>query len=243
VQKVIKNIIIFGGSGLIGKEIIYYLKKYKLNILNADLKKSNDKDISFIKCNVFKKEDIIKTKNHFIKKFGPIEGIINCFYPRSKNFGMSFEKINKKDFLGSIQAHMGSFFEINQIFCLYFKKVKKGKIINFSSIYGEFIPRFEIYKNVNFSMPMQYMVSKNGIIQITKFLAKLYLKDKISINCISPGGIYDNHNKKFLSKYAQFTSSNNMLNKKDINTTIKYLLDQDLKMTGQNLIIDEGFTL
>ena len=87
------------------------------------------------------------------------------------------------------------------------------------------------------------MVSKNGIIQITKFLAKLYLKDKININCISPGGIYDNHDKKFLSKYTQFTSSNNMLNKKDINTTIKYLLDQDLKMTGQNLIIDEGFTL
>ena len=34
-----------------------------------------------------------------------------------------------------------------------------------------------------------------------------------------------------------------MLDKKDLNSTVKYLLGKDLKMTGQNLIIDEGFTL
>ena len=239
----IKNIIVFGGSGLIGKEIIEYLKKYDVKILNADIKKSKIKDVSFLKCNVLKRNDIIKTKNYFIKKFGPIDAIINCFYPRSKNFNKSFEKIGKNDFLNSVHSHLGSFFEINQIFCIYFKKRNKGKIINFTSIYGEFIPRFEIYKNVNFTMPIQYMISKNSIIQMTKFLAKLYLKDKININCISPGGIYDNHEVKFIKKYTQFTSSNKMLDKNDLNSTVKYLLEKDLKMTGQNLILDEGFTL
>ena len=30
-------------------------------------------------------------------------------------------------------------------------------------------------------MPMQYMISKNAIIQITKYLAKMYLKNKINV--------------------------------------------------------------
>lgn len=239
----IKNIIVFGGSGLIGQEIIKYLEKFNLNILNADLKKSKNINVKFIKCNITKKKEIEKTKNYYIKKFGRIDGIINCFYPRSKNFGKHFEIINKKDFVNSINTHLGSFFEINQIFCSYFKKRKKGKIINFSSIYANYVPRFEIYKNVKFTMPMQYMISKNAIIQITKYLAKMYLKNKININCISPGGIFDYQEQKFVSKYSKFTSSSKMLNKTDLNSTIKYLLDEDLKMTGQNLIIDEGFTL
>ena len=71
----------------------------------------------------------------------------------------------------------------------------------------------------------------------------MYLKNKININCISPGGIFDYQEQKFVSKYSKFTSSSKMLNKTDLNSTIKYLLDEDLKMTGQNLIIDEGFTL
>lgn len=239
----IKSIIIFGGSGLIGQEIIRYLQEFNLNILNADLKKSNNKNVNFLKCDVTKKKEIIKTKNYFIKKFGNIDGIINCFYPRSKNFGKHFEKISKKDFINSIDIHLGSFFEINQIFCLYFKKRKKGKIINFCSIYANYIPRFEIYKKVKFTMPLQYMISKNAIVQTTKYLAKKYIKDNININCISPGGIFDNHDKKFVSEYSRYTSSSKMLDKKDLNSTVKYLLDKDLKMTGQNLIIDEGFTL
>ena len=239
----IKNIIIFGGTGLIGQEIIRYLQDFNLNILNADLRKSKNKNVDFLICDVTKKKEIIKTKNYFIKRFGEIDGIINCFYPRPKNFSKHFEKINKKDFINSINIHLGSFFEINQIFCLYFKKRKKGKIINFCSIYANYIPRFEIYKKEKFTMPLQYMISKNAIVQTTKYLAKKYLKEKININCISPGGIFDDHDKKFVSKYSQYTSSSKMLDRKDLNTTVKYLLEENLKMTGQNLILDEGFTL
>jgi nucleoside-diphosphate-sugar epimerase len=44
----IKNIIVFGGSGLIGQEIIKYLEKFNLNILNADLKKSKNINVKFM---------------------------------------------------------------------------------------------------------------------------------------------------------------------------------------------------
>ena len=56
-KKMIKSIIIFGGSGLIGQEIIRYLQEFNLNILNADLKKSNNKNVNFLKCDVTKKRN------------------------------------------------------------------------------------------------------------------------------------------------------------------------------------------
>ena len=108
---------------------------------------------------------------------------------------------------------------------------------------GIFLPRFEIYKNSKFSMPIQYLISKNGILQISKYMAKYYLKNNIRINCISPGGIFDNHKKSFVKMYGKYTSSNKMLNKHDLCETVKFLLNKNAKITGQNIIVDEGFTL
>ena len=66
----IKSIIIFGGSGLIGQEIIRYLQEFNLNILNADLKKSNNKNVNFLKCDVTKKKKLLKLKTILLKNLG-----------------------------------------------------------------------------------------------------------------------------------------------------------------------------
>ena len=48
--------------------------------------------------------------------------------------------------------------------------------------------------------PIEYSAAKAGIISLTGYLAK-YIKNKdLRINCISPGGIYDNQNKIFVKR-------------------------------------------
>ena len=151
--------------------------------------------------------------------------------------------LNFKDFSKEISTHLEPFYNLNKIFIDYFKK-RRGSIINFASIYGSFLPRFEIYKDTNMDMPLYYAMSKSSLLMMTKYLAKLYLKQKIRINSVSPGGIFDNQNKNFLKKYNKFFSNNNLLKSSDLNGIIEFLIsDYSKKITGQDFVIDDGFSL
>ena len=64
------------------------------------------------------------------------------------------------------------------------------------------------------------------------------------MNSISPGGLFDAQPDAFLDKYKQLTMGAGMLNATDMTGSILFLLsEQSRYMTGQNLIIDDGFSL
>ena len=76
------------------------------------------------------------------------------------------------------------------------------------------------------------------------FIVKILLGTKIRINNISPGGIFDNQNKQFVKRYSKFTNYNSMLNVDDVIGVIDFLISsKNKKITGQNISIDDGFTL
>ena len=239
----IKNVIIFGGSGLIGNTLLNSdLLKEKHRLINLDIKNIGNREI-YYKCDTSKKNQIEKSIRLIVKKYGQIYAIINVTYPKvlqKKNPG----KIDSDLFSNEISAHFKSFLNTTQIMCNYYVKNKiKGKIINFASIYGEYTPRFEIYKDTNLVAPLQYLLSKNSIVTMTKYFSKFYLKKKININCISPGGIFDFQDKKFVKNYKKFCATG-MLNSNDLNGITNFLLSSNSnKIFGQNMIIDDGFTL
>jgi NAD(P)-dependent dehydrogenase (short-subunit alcohol dehydrogenase family) len=63
-------------------------------------------------------------------------------------------------------------------------------------------------------------------------------------NAVSPGGILDHQPAAFLQKYKQQSCGKGMLDPNDLCGTIAFLLSDDSKyLQGQNLIVDDGFTL
>ena len=92
--------------------------------------------------------------------------------------------------------------------------------------------------------PVEYSVIKSGIISLTSYLAKLYKKNKININCVSPGGIKDKQHKKFIKRYKDSCGTKGLLDAKDIVGTITFLLSNSSKfINGQNIIVDDGWSL
>ena len=120
-----------------------------------------------------------------------------------------------------------------------------GNLINISSIQGLNAPKFDHYDGTNMTSPIEYSAIKAGIISITKWLAKYYSNKNIRINCISPGGILDNQPKSFLKKYRSSCSNIGMLSaEQHISDSIVFLLsDASKAINGQNIIIDDGWSL
>ena len=92
--------------------------------------------------------------------------------------------------------------------------------------------------------PIEYSAIKSGIISITRWLAKRYSKQNIRVNCISLGGILDQQPKSFLKLYQATCNSKGMLDAEDVSGVLLFLLSSRSQyLTGQNIIVDDGWSL
>ncbi len=248
-----KNVVITGGCGLIGSSFVKLLSKKNLNIFIADLnqkkakeliKSIGSKNVFYFNFDVTKDKSIDQTFKKIIAKYKSIDALIHCAYPKSKQLGTPFGRLERKYLNLEFDYHLSSTIILSQKIIKIFSKQKKGNLIFLSSIQGISPPKFEHYFGTNMTSPIEYSALKSGIISITKYLAKLHKKNNIRINCISPGGIIDNQPKKFLKNYLKSTGSKGMLDPEDLVGGIEFLIsDKSRYITGQNIVIDDGWTL
>ncbi len=251
-----KVIVVTGGAGLLGKEFIREILTNGGTAILTDIKISLAKNFidkmkieypdNFYARNmdITNKSSINSLIKDVSKKYKGIDCLVNNAYPKNKNYGKQMEDVSYKDFSENISAHVGGYFLTSQRFGAFFKNHNGGNIINIGSIYGTLAPRFELYKNTEMTTPVEYVAIKASVIQLTKYFAQYFKKDNIRVNCLSPGGIQDNQPKSFISAYNSFCSEKGMLDPRDVANTLIFLLSDSSKfITGQNLIIDDGFTL
>jgi len=253
-----KVCIITGGAGLLGREFSEECAKRNAIVVIADVDsvkgektakeiKENTKNnnVFFQNCNIVSQKDIQELIDFLIKKFGKIDVLVNNAYPKNKNYGKRFEKVSYEDFCDNVNLHLGGYFLMAQQISEVMKKQKFGNIINIASIYGFMAPRFEIYKGTGMTMPVEYSLIKSGIINLTKYLASYLGKYNIRVNSISPGGIFTNQPKIFVEKYTnRVVLGKRMANADDLAGTLVYLLSDASKyITGQNIIVDGGWSL
>tara|TARA_B100000795_G_scaffold155465_1_gene116618 strand:+ start:10187 stop:10915 length:729 start_codon:yes stop_codon:yes gene_type:complete len=238
-----KNIIILGCNGLIGDSLFKSkILNEKFNIIGIDKEKKKFSKF-FYKLDLINYKKFYKVLESISKKYGKIHSVVNCTYPKIYQ-KKELLKIDTKLLQLEISNHVGIFFNVMQNFSNFLIKNKeKGVVINFSSIYGGYTPRFEIYKDTKMSMPIQYAICKNSINSMTKYFAKMLNKKNLKFYTISPGGIEDGQNKKFIKEYSKFTNRG-MLKKNELNGLVNFLLSEDAsKLQGNNFVIDDGFTL
>ena len=252
-----KVVVITGGSGLLGEQFIREVvnqggigiiadidEKSGNKLMNLLSNNEAKKNVEFVKIDITSEKSIESVISYLDKKYGKIDAIVNNAYPRNSNYGKHFFDVNYKDFVENLGLNLGGYFTTSQVFAKYFKRQGYGNIVNVSSVYGVIAPRFEIYKDTSMTMPVEYAVIKSGLIHLTKYMAKYFKGMNIRVNTISPGGILDNQPESFLNKYNDSCSTVGMLDKKDLNGTLVYLLsDMSKYVNGQNIIIDDGFVL
>ena len=252
-----KVVVITGGAGLIGKEFVKAVVENSGIAIIADIneeiglkvkedlsKELNSVDIDFVRLDITSKVSLNQCIQDLNNKYQRIDALVNNAYPRNKDYGRHFFDVEYSGFVENIGLNLGGCFTASQQFTLYFQKQGYGNIVNISSIYGVVAPKFEIYKNTSMTVPVEYAAIKSGQIQLTKYMARYFKGMNIRVNALSPGGILDNQPESFLNAYETKCLNKGMLDKGDIKGTLVYLLsDMSKYVNGQNVVVDDGFTL
>jgi NAD(P)-dependent dehydrogenase (short-subunit alcohol dehydrogenase family) len=179
--------------------------------------------------------------------FGSVDGAVNTAYPRNKAYGRHFFDVEYTDFCENLGLHLGGYFLFMKSCARYAKDNQKGfSLVNLSSIYGSITPKFDIYDQSNMTMPVEYAAIKSGLEHMTRYVNAYMKHEKIGLraNCVSPGGIIAQQDVRFLDRYNDHCLSKGMLAADDVVGSILFLLsDSSRHICGQNLIVDDGFSL
>lgn len=251
-----KVVVITGGAGRLGSVFIAAVVQAGGRAVIAELEnehtqRSIEELTTRFGSNVMAVTTDITTKaslDNLIAKsadaFGRIDALVNNAYPRNANYGRRFEQVEYSDFVDNVGMHAGGYFLAAQRFIEHFKGQGHGNIVNMASIYGVVAPRFDVYAGTDMTMPVEYAVIKSGIIHLTRYIASYCAGMNIRCNAISPGGILAGQPQDFLERYKEHTLSKGMLNEQDVSGTLLYLLsDLSSYINGQNIVVDDGWTL
>lgn len=219
-MKGLKNVLITGGNGEIGKKIVEVLTENGFNVIAPNSRTLDCSSLSSI-SNYF--------KNSQIKSF---YGFIHC---AGINNPKSMSEITEESFNQSLMINMTSIVFI----CKELTRLLEsgGKLVFISSIYGS-ISRLN---------RLEYVTSKHAINGIVKTLALEFANKNILVNSISPGFIetsltFKNNTQSTIGEILNNIPLNRLGQPIEIAEFAHFLLsEKNTFLTGQDIIIDGGY--
>jgi NAD(P)-dependent dehydrogenase (short-subunit alcohol dehydrogenase family) len=234
-----KVVVITGGAGLLGKMHAEAVREAGGSPILTDV--VEDSDCYYM--DVTDKNSI----EDFVNSLEKVDVLINnaALNPKmsTKDETNRFEDFDLEKWNKSLQVNLTGAFLCSQVFINKMIKDKiKGIVINVASDLGVIAPNQTIYEDD--VKPVDYSVTKHGIIGLTKYLSTYFADKNIRVNSISPGGIYTNQSKEFVKRLSELIPMGRMANKDEYKGAIMFLCsDASSYMTGHNLILDGGRTV
>ena len=251
-----KVVVVTGGAGLLGRSFVRAIAEQGGTAIVADRDLAAASAVATdtaaglagrieaTSLDITSEESVRGLIATLCERYGTIDAVVNNAYPRNAQYGRRLEEVTYADFCENLSMHAGGYFLVSQQFGAQFRKQGRGAIVNMGSVYGVVAPRFEVYADTSMTMPVEYAAIKAAVSHLTTYFAQYYKKDGVRVNTISPGGIFDNQHPDFVAAYSAFTATGRMLAPSAVANVLLFLLsDLSASVTGQNIIVDEGWTL
>jgi len=263
--------VVTGGPGLLGREFCRTLATAGADVVVADINASavNTLTTTLIKdgyhalgvaTDVTQPESVHAMVEETLNVFGRLDILVNSaaldpkFDPEAlagmEKLGVvsgAFEDYPLESWQAALDVNLtGMFLCCQAAVKPMLAQGKKGSIINICSTYGLVAPDQRIYQRNGQQKsykPVYYSVTKAGVLGLTRYLAAYYAGTELRVNCLTPGGIFNNHDEAFLKAYSARTVMGRMADKDEMNGALLFLAsDASSYMTGSNLIVDGGWT-
>ena len=249
-----QTVLISGGAGRLGSAFVRALvfRGHKVCVLEnlpevnvfEQLNSNYLESLEIVEGDATQPDDIDRAISCCVSRFGRLTAAVHCAYPRTPQWGVGFEELKVEELSENISKQLGGAIMFSQRIIRAFRKQKGGNLVHVSSILGIAPPKFRHYEGLGMTSPVEYSAIKAGTISVTRYLAKYCRQEGIRVNCISPGGIRDNHDPEFQKRYRDDCNSEGLLNGDDVVGALMFLLSPDSRfVTGQNIVVDDGWSL
>ncbi len=248
-----KDIWVLGGAGYLGQPTVQALVALGAKVLCVDLENraqnfvesaglGNTVDTGSLDVS---NGDALKAfVNERIAARGVPHGLVNLTFASTAK---KLEDLTEKDFDDVNHGGLTSAFLVAREVGMQMAKLRRGSIVLFSSMYGSVSPDPKAYEAPMNKNPIEYGVTKAGIIQMTRYLAVHWGKENVRCNCISPGP-FPNPNVQrdhpaFVERLANKSPMGRIGQSKEMAGAVAFLVsDASSYVTGQNLFVDGGWT-
>ncbi len=244
-----KTIVVIGGLGKVGLPIVKSLLNSGAKVIvgskNPNKHKSKISDSKFKGLLIYELDvsDFSSCKEFIgkvLQKSNRVDTLINSFSYRPM---VNFWESDPNNWNESIRVNANGLYNISKVVIDEMIKSDGGVILNISSIYGMVGPNMNVYEGELFETEPDYPFLKSGTVGFTKYIASKFAKDKIRCNCLILGGVFNNQNKSFISKYSKHVPMGRMANDHDIVGPVIFLSsDASSYITGATLAVDGGWT-
>jgi gluconate 5-dehydrogenase len=119
-----------------------------------------------------------------------------------------------------------------------------ASIILLGSMYGVVGSYPDVYEGVCAASPVAYHTLKGGLVHMTRHLAVYWAKDRVRVNCLSPGPFPSAQaSPQLVERLGAKIPMRRIGRPAELKGAIVFLAsDASSYMTGQNLVIDGGWT-
>lgn len=248
-----KVALVTGGAGLYGRQIVAALAEAgaqtfiaardigKLEVVAAE-ERARGFDVTALQLDLSSDASIEALHAEVISRAGRCDVLVNNAVTRSALDGWAHEL---DDFDRSLRVNASALFKITELFGRSMRAQKSGSIINIGSMMGMVGAEMANYEGTDMTpnpSPI-YHYEKGGMLNFTRWAASILGADNVRVNCLSPGGFFNNQPAPFVKAYSARTQLGRMANDTDLKGAIVFLAsDASAYVTGTNIPIDGGYT-
>ncbi len=244
-----KIILVTGGAGNYGRCIVEGLAEADGTVITASRNleagqklaheyNSSGLDVYAMRVDQADHDSVMMLKEQIQKEFGRLDVFVNNAVSRP------MEGYNEpiEHFSESMRVNATGMMDILREMADLIAESGGGSVINISSMMGMFGPDLSNYEGTDMGdLPPDYFFHRAGIINITRFLARMLADKNVRVNCISPGGLFNNQPRQFLENYNKKVPVGRMANNDDIKGLAVLLAsDASAYINGENILMDGG---
>lgn len=253
-----KVAVVTGAGGGLGKDIAYALAEYGCRVVITSrtlekaiataevLAKETGAEVVGMELDQRSYASCERLMKAVKEKFGRIDILINNAGGGSGAGECNFLMRDPQNIQNMIDTNLTGALFCSKAACTYMAEQQSGVVINLGSIAGIVGRDRDMYHEANkMEQPVEYAAAKGGVIAMTRDLAAFMAPYGVRVNCISPGGFDKGElTEAFINGYSKRTPMRRMGRMmSDLLGTVIYLAsDAASYVTGQNIVVDGGFS-
>lgn len=241
-----KKVLVLGGSGFLGTASIEALLKAEFNVANVDLALSKTLEKKGVNQILWDGQNEVEATTivEELWRTGGIDAFVGMAAQNpSVEKGLGFDdidNISRDMLLDSFEsAVISNFLFARALANKSLTEDKELSLIFIGSDYAHLAPDHRIYSDG--VKPISYSISKSAVVAMARYFATRWPGSKIRSNALSPGGVWNNQDPKFVSKLSDIIPLGRMAKKEEVAGAVTFLCsDLSTYFNGQNIIMDGG---